>query len=441
MTILAFVGAISCALTAVVFIATTITSRRYGPVEAEMAFEALRVRTGHALYFDPLVGAHEYGEPPTRYFVLYTPIWPMILAWLGPASLEGLRSGGRIVNSLAWFGFFVWTAWSTPKERRTATFVAASLSAGVFFLAREASVAGPDTVACVLAGIALFRAARKGEMDSLSAALLALGPFVKPSAIGCAVGVCIAHVLVKRVAAWRSLAVFAAVALAAAGACVVSSHGMWPLHMFRATGQTLSFDRLVSEVSGRVLFLGLPHLVCIVLAFRSRANMIVRVTLVTTLTYSTFLMSKHGSGSHYYIEPSIACVCAVSTVPWALSAADRAVRWALAAILSWVSVVTSIIGFSGENEISKNRGVVLAALREACPLANGNIIVSSDLTMELEIDGRVIVPLWQTTYLTRRGISRLTCGARIYAIRTCNASSMAKTCSNPCPRRSRASSK
>lgn len=404
LSVLALFAAVACLATAVFFVATTLASRKWGPVEAEMVFEALRVRKGFPLYFDPSVGAQEYGAPPTRYFVLYTPIWPQILAWLGPASLEGLKVGGRIVNSVAWLGFFAWLYRSTEQSRRAPTLIACALACGGFFLSREASLAGPDTIACVLVGVGFVRAARKGELDMLSAVLLATGPFIKPSVIGCAVGVCIGHTIVKRWAAWRSLAVMVAVGAFWIAICWTLSHGMWPLHMFRATGQTMSLDRLVQEFGRRGLFLGLPHAVCIVFAFRGNANAVLRSTLVVTLGYSTFLLAKHGSGSHYFIEPSIACVTAVSMVDCATGPWQRLFRWTATAALAIVTTIATLVGYTNEHASSRSRAELVPALREACPLAPGDVALSSDLTLELDLNGRIVVPLWQTSYLVRRGI-------------------------------------
>jgi hypothetical protein len=42
-------------------------------------------------------------------------------------------------------------------------------------------------------------------------------------------------------------------------------------------------------------------------------------------------------------------------------------------------------------------------VKEACPLAGGDVLVSTDVVMELETDGRIIVPVWQNTYLLRNG--------------------------------------
>src|SRR5271165_5666254 len=50
--------------------------------EGCVLFNAARIRSGLPLYVNPVVGAHEYGEPPARYFVAYTPLAAMWLSAL-----------------------------------------------------------------------------------------------------------------------------------------------------------------------------------------------------------------------------------------------------------------------------------------------------------------------------------------------------------------------
>jgi hypothetical protein len=45
----------------------------------------------------------------------------------------------------------------------------------------------------------------------------------------------------------------------------------------------------------------------------------------------------------------------------------------------------------------------VAALRERCPLRPGEVLVATDASLEMELDGRVIVPSWQSSYLVRNG--------------------------------------
>jgi hypothetical protein len=296
----ALAGAVASAVAAIAYVIATLHSRRWGQVEAEMVFEGMRIRSGFPLYFDPVAGAHEYGDPPTRYFVLYTPVWPRVLSWLG-GSLDAMRFAGRAFNSVVWLSFLAFVLRAARKENRTATIVAVGLACGCFFMSRETTLACADTTACVLAGLGLWRAMKKGEMDYVAAALLASGPFWKPNVLGIAIGVCLAHLLVKRVAAWKSIAVFAVVGFAWLGVCRFASDGLFPLHMFRATGQTLSLYRAYREIVGRGFFLCLPHIVVLLFAFRARVSTVARCALATTLAWSTFLSSKHGSGAHYFV--------------------------------------------------------------------------------------------------------------------------------------------
>jgi hypothetical protein len=45
----------------------------------------------------------------------------------------------------------------------------------------------------------------------------------------------------------------------------------------------------------------------------------------------------------------------------------------------------------------------LARLREHCRLGAGEVAMASAADLELELDGRVILPAWQNAYLIRKG--------------------------------------
>jgi hypothetical protein len=402
----AIAGAVASAIAAVAYVIATLHTRRWGQVEAEMVFEAMRVRSGFPLYFDPVAGAHEYGDPPTRYFVLYTPVWPRVLSWLG-SSLDTMRFAGRAFNSVVWLSFLAFVLRSAPKANRAASIVAVGLACGCFFMSRETTLACADTTACVLAGLGLLRAVKKREMDWVAAALLASGPFWKPNVLGIAIGVCLAHLLVKRFQAWRSLAVFAFVGLSWLAVCRFASGGLFPLHMLRATGQTLSLERAAREIMGRGFFLLLPHVVVLFFAFRARAGMFARVALSTTVAWSTFLSSKHGSGAHYFVEPTVAAIVVVTQTEWSGLGASRmgaVLRYATAGVFAWIVFGSSIDAFADDAMLTRQRKDLVAQIRDACPLGAGDVLVSTDVVMELEIDGRIIVPVWQNTYLLRTGV-------------------------------------
>ena len=102
-------AALSAFVTAA-FVAHAFWYSPQNPVASEMAFEALRVARKLPLYVDPWKGAWEDGAPPSRYYVLYTPIFPFLvgkIAALWRPTLEGVQMTGRIIAVVSWLAFHV----------------------------------------------------------------------------------------------------------------------------------------------------------------------------------------------------------------------------------------------------------------------------------------------------------------------------------------------
>jgi hypothetical protein len=411
----AFAVAVVCAACGLVFLAHALLARPYGTVEAELVFEASRIARRLPLYVDPYAGAWDAGPPPSRYYVLYTPIWPWVLAHLpGPASptLESMRTGGRLLNAVLWvltLGALVRA--STPANR-LAVATGACLALGFSALVREAGLATADMPAVALSSIGLARLARKGRLDALSAAALVAAPLVKPSVLGGAAGAYTAHVLANRRGGARLLAEPIASGALVAGAMAALYHvwsdGQWLVHIARATGQTLSFERWVREFGGRAALLGAPHIAVLVLALRRRAPLVATLPLATSIAWASFAMAKHGSGTHYWLEPTVAALVTLGVLPVAATASgsDETARpwlaWAGIALALAVAA-ESLPVFWRAPEEDRAAHLRVDAIRRRCPLRGGQVLVSDDPTLELEIDGRIIVPVWQNSYLIRAG--------------------------------------
>jgi hypothetical protein len=397
-----------CAAGGILFLAHGWLTRPFGRVEAEIVFQASRLQHGWPLYVDPAVGAWEYGPPPSRYYVLYTPLWPWVLATLSPRTILGMRTVGRAVNAVLFLTTLGAVVRGSRPGNRTTVATGALLAVGLAMLVREAGTADADMVAVALSTLGLLRATRRRGLDPLSAALLAVAPLVKPSVLGVPAGVVVAHLMTQ----WRSgprrllspLAVGGLVGGAFVGLFHVWSHGAWLTHIVRATGQPLSLDRWLQEFGGRFMFLGLPHAVAGVFAVRRRAPLVATLPLATSLAWSIFSMAKHGSGTQYWLEPTMAALVALGSCE-ATPTAIRTGRW-----LAWAGVVLALaVGATSFPElVSASReerrwNAVVEGLRAHCTLRPGEVIVSSDSTLELELDGRIIVPRWQTSYLVRTG--------------------------------------
>jgi ABC-type transport system substrate-binding protein len=71
--LIAGAAAMTCAI-------ITSQSRPAVGIEGEILKPLVSVKAG--LYIDPIAGTHEYGEPPTRYYVLYPPLWSWLVSLL-----------------------------------------------------------------------------------------------------------------------------------------------------------------------------------------------------------------------------------------------------------------------------------------------------------------------------------------------------------------------
>jgi hypothetical protein len=398
-TVVAWALASATALVALVFVVVAFARRPYNPVEAELSFEALRVARGHPLYVDPRVGAWEAGAPASRYYVLYTPLWPWLVARLGGETLDGIRAAGRAVSAAAWaVALLAPVTWPT-RDRRRDVALAALLAAGLVFLARNVPAGTPDTLAAALACVAMVRAARRDRFDAVSASLLVLAPFVKPSSVGALAGASIALVA-TRPERLRAITAGAATALGLAAACHAASGGQWIDHLVRSTAQPLSFERWLDETGSRFFVLGLPHGALALVALRRRASPVVLAPFVGSLAWTTFSMAKNGSGTHYWLEPTALALVVLGALPaYPGSVASRVPAIALGAAIAIVSVPA----FVRDARTWRDRADAIAAIDRHCVRDEGDIVMSTDVELELILDGRILVPEWQSSFLVHVG--------------------------------------
>lgn len=404
--------AILSALATVVFVAHAFVKSPQNPVAAEIGFEALRVARGLPLYVDPWKGAWEDGAPPARYYVLYTPMFPWIIGklahLLGASTPDGIRVVGRLVAVSAWVTVHVAPVVGAPKQARRVTAIAAMLGAGVYFVSRHAASMSPDTLATVLVCLGVLRAVRKDRIDPIAAMLLVSAPFIKPSCLGGVAGAALVHLALRRPGWIRSTMVGAAAVLGLAMASHLASDGAWLSNISRSTGQPLTLTRWVQEFGSRMMLLGLPHLAVLYLAWRRKVTWLVVGPLLGSIAWTTFIMAKHGSGSHYWLEPTGLALIAISRMPAPVESSEpawivRLVPWGalvfavLAATLSWPQYVQ-------EPERYRQHAEVARLVDRHCVRKPGEFVVSSDFVLELALNnGRISVPAWQSAFLARSG--------------------------------------
>lgn len=403
--------AVLSALATLVFVTRAFVSSPQNPVAAEIGFEALRVARKLPLYVDPWKGAWEDGAPPSRYYVLYTPMFPWIVGKLtalvsgGAPSLEKVRIVGRTLAVSGWLVVHVVPVLLAPRDKRRVTAIASMLGAGIFFVARHAASMSPDTLATALLIVGIARAVRNDRVDPISAVLIMAAPFIKPSCLGGVAGAGLVHLALRRPGWVRSTIVAAGAVLVLALCCHLASDGAWLSNISRSTGQPLTLTRWVQEFGGRVMVLGVPHVVVLWLAWRRRVTWLVVGPLIGSIAWTTFMMAKHGSGSHYWLEPTGLAVIAISRMPAPTTASvwsERGLPWAsvafglVVAVVSWPSYVSEPARYHRHDEIA-------AAVDRHCTRKPGEFVVSSDLELELSLNGRFSVPAWQSGFLARNG--------------------------------------
>ena len=383
----------------------TLVIRPLDGVEGEVLHEANRLRGSLALYTDPIAGALDEGPVPSRFFVLYPPLWAGILSL---ASYRSAAIVGRSVACAAWFGLLAAIILRSPRERRRDTAMAAAFVGGVYTLALFASAARPDALAVAFAGIGLVRAVERRGVDAVCGALFALGVWTKPNVFGIAVGAMAASVWIDRRAARRALAGALVVSAFVAGILQVTSGGAWLGHLVRSTAQPMNASTWMDQALWRSQCVGAPLLLALLAAWRARASDAVRIAfgaLAGSLAWTLVSLAKIGAASNYWMEPAVAAVVVVSQAPVGLPARPAAaLTFAGCALLQslWTGVAT--VRSSVEAIVAARvHADLIARARTACGARAGEIVLADEPGLELMLNRRVVTTPFQMTHLAWSG--------------------------------------
>ena len=371
-------------------------------------FQASRLQRGLPLYVDPAVGAWEMGPPPSRYYVLYTPLWPWILAHVSPATLLGVRTVGRALNGLLFLATLGAVVHAARPENRRVVLTGALLAVGLAMLVREAGTADADMAAVALSTLGLLRMNRRRGLDALSAVLLAVAPLVKPSVLGTPVGAVLAHVVTHGKNGWRRVLV----PLLAGGVVAGRSRGSFTCG---ATGSGSATScarrgRRSASIGGSRRWAVAS---CSSACRTSSPASTPRGAALRCWRRSLSPRASPGRSSRWRSTGAAPSTGSSRRWPrssrWARASRRPATsRWA--AGLGWAGLVLALaVGGTSLPQLldaareEERWNAVVEHLRAHCTLRPGEVIVSSDSTLELELDGRIIVPSWQTSYLVRNG--------------------------------------
>jgi hypothetical protein len=449
------VAAAACAV--LVWAIYTLPFRPFLPGESEPLFEAGRIRAHLALYTDPAVGVFDYGAVPSRFYVVYPPLWSYLLA-IVPGSPAIM---GRVLSLLAWVAALACVALSarhkqpdkhpmqTPdpearpifgfvegesRSRRSARSPRSSLSGceeapqlpeaslatinetqsrskdacwfaalfgGTYNLALFTASARPDGLATALVGLALARIVRKTHVDPWSAALLALAAWCKPTFLGAAAGVLVVGLVRTPRQTLRALAVIAAVTSLIGGALMYISHGSWFLHLFRSNAQPLSFAHWSGIMSHEVYFFALPAAYALFRAWPHRQDPAVTLSLaalVGSLAWALLAIAKIGSATNYFLETCLAVVLVVATTPRRNLPLPMVGAMLTCIQVLWIGVASMRSCWEARTR-DQDGPAIFAEARERCGADATHVTLSDDAGAELSVNGWIQSPAYQRLFL------------------------------------------
>jgi hypothetical protein len=373
--------------------------------EAEVVFEASRLRRGLPLYVDPLVGAHEYGEPPSRFYVTYPPIW----AWVVSRVPDGAALVfARITSTAAWFGSLAVLAVRARRESRAEAILAAAFVAGIWVLANFATVGRPDSLACAIAAVALERSIRKGRVDDLSVALFVLVPWVKPTLLGVPTFAILGGALADKQRAKRVIGFAILLAGASAVIAFVGSGGAIFAHVVRSNAQPFASEAWLGQVPSRLPFFAPLFVWAGWVGLRDRAAPGARIGLAALgggIGWTLFALAKTGSSSNYWMEPCIAAVALIARAsPAPFRFGHGPPTHALAALLAVVwADVASVSAALHHAALERADAMFVASVRRRCGVDEGSVIAADEAGIELVANGRLLTPTYQMVHLVRSG--------------------------------------
>lgn len=363
------------------FVAGTIGVRIPYWGEAEVIYEAVRMRAHEPLFIDPIAGTGEV--PPSRYFVTYPPLYSWALSFV-PASAALVVA--RITCTLAWFGTLGAIAW---RSRRIEVAGAAVFIAGVWVLANFAMLGRPDSIAGAALALALWRATDgRARLDPLTVALFILVPWLKPTMLGASVGALLAS---RDKRAWGMAIGFALASALVAGKLLF-------VHMVKSNAQPFALSAWLEQVPARLPFFATLFAWCVWLGRKER---IALGGFVGALAWTLIALAKTGSSSNYWMEPCIAALVLLARAPRGDYADRRVAGVALATAL--YADLASIRGALEHRASFRRDAEVVESLRAECIHVPQDVVAADEAGIELLLDGRILMPAYQFSFLAQKG--------------------------------------
>jgi hypothetical protein len=228
--------------------------------------------------------------------------------------------------------------------------------------------------------------------------------------VGTAAGVFLCDVIHRR---WRSaapLAVAAGIAGVGMALFTWSSHGTWLIHMHASALMPMSAYRWRAYGRDYAILLGAPHALVAVLGWvtcRHKGRIPYGPAgLGTSIAWAVYTMGKHGSGTAYWLEPTLGMIVVLDYDEPFANAIGEPIRAALsfaAPVVPLVVGAMSIPYFVREWASARGDAALVEQMRTTCAVREGEAITASDTGLEMALSDRVTWAPWATTFLVRSG--------------------------------------
>ena len=356
--------------------------------EAEVVYEAARIRAHEPLFIDPIAGTSDV--PPSHFFLTYPPLFTWVVSWF-PA--EHALVLARVVCTLAWFGTLGTIAW---RSKRIDVAGAALFVSGIWVLANFAMLGRPDSIAGAVAALALWRATDGRErLDPLTIALFILVPWIKPTMMGLPIGALLAS---RDRRTWL-------IAFGVAALSVVVAGKRLFVDMVQSNAQPFAMSAWLEQVPARLPFFAPLFAWC---AWNGRKERLALGAFLGAFAWTLVALAKTGSSSNYWMEPCIAALVLLARAPRA-SYDDR--RLALAALITVLYAgVASVRGALEHRATFRRDAEVVESFRAECTQAREagtlrrDVVAADEAGIELVLNGRILMPAYQMTYLVKKGV-------------------------------------
>jgi hypothetical protein len=359
--------------------------------EAEVLFDASRIRAHLPLYVDVVLGAFYGNDVPSRHFVVYVPTHAWLLAHLP----GGLVRAGRLVSVAAWAGAVAW--------RGALVLLYALLVFGTWGLSVYAFYARPDALALLAAGVAFSETMRRKRVGATFGALFALAFWIKPNCVGLFAGAMLAEVWVHRRQAARAIGGAAVVSACAIAVLQVASGGAWVTHLLASSVLPFSPSLWVDAAAHYVPFYAFPIAFAAWAAWRADGVGHGVLGLAVSTAWTLVTIGKIGAAGNYWMEPCLGALAVVASVPVPPLAPRGRAALAMGALVEalWIGVADVRTAIDEERAIPR-RAAFLDHVRERCG-APAHLVLSDEPGTEMALDGRLLFAPMQLRELVGAG--------------------------------------